>query len=128
MRAPAAQKALEAVEAELAAIRARIAPFRRALYAAREIIREGCIRSDHSRMAIRSWRPMNRDEVARLDAAHAHFREHTEHLLPEEARLNAGVKEATRALRNAEHEDKMDARRAAKSDRKEAQNDQPDLF
>ena len=123
-----AQRDLERIEAELAAIRERIAPFRRALFAAREDVRCRCVRLDHARQAIVSWRAPTTAEAAEMDAAALLFREQTEHLLPEEARLKAAVTEAKRAVQNAEFEAAQTARKAARQTRKDRDFGQASLF
>lgn len=120
-----AQKELEAIEAELAEVRLRIAPFRRVLYAARESVRDQCIESDQSRMTITSWRAPNCSEVAELDAAAAWFVEATEHMIPDENRLKAALGEAKKDLSKA----KFAVERAVRdATRKVADSAQSDLF
>jgi hypothetical protein len=123
-----ARMALQSIEAELAGVRARIAPFRRALYDARMNAHERCIKADSVQQKITWWRPLSKAEFAELDAAASLFREQTEHLLPAESRLKMAVKEATWALRDAEHDEKMGAVKAAAKAKKEASNAQFSLL
>jgi len=131
MSVAAAQKDLEALEAALADVRNRIAPFRRALYDVREQIRSACLDLDVGRMQVRSWRAPSRDEIAWLDARTTEFLEKTEHLIPEENRLKTGVAEAKNALRNAEYEAGKAARDATRRSRitpKRSTDGQHELF